>query len=628
MIPIIAKTYARFADASANGVLRKYIGTLVSVTSWKAALALLLMFCTSLTEGAGLLLLVPMLQVIGLDVQQGTVGWLAEFIASIFAAVGVQPTLVTVLGLYVLVVSAQALLRRRQTTFNVALQQEFTVHLRQRLYRAIANVDWLFFSRSRSSDFTHALSTELDRVSIATYRLFSFLPSAVLTAIYMLLAVALSAKITALAFACGAGLLLLVRGKTRAARLSGERLSKAYKSLYAAASEHLSGMKIVKSYDARDRNVAIFSRLAERVAQTHLDAARSQAEAKCWFDIGLVLILALVLYISIETLAIPMGGLLLLLYLFARIMPMLSDLQQSYQQFVTLLPAFATVMEVQARCEAAAEPEPVNSRSVELQDRIRFKGVSFSYEERGEPLIISDLDLTIRARETTAIVGPSGAGKSTIADLVMGLLAPDKGRVLVDETPLRPEQMRAWRNKIAYVPQDTFLFHDTIRANLLWARPEASEEEVREALRMAAAEDFVCRLPEGMETVLGDRGVRLSGGERQRLALARALLRKPSLLILDEATNNLDSENERRIQHAIEKLHGSMTILIITHRLFTIGRADVIHVLEQGRLVESGDKDTLISRENGRFLALCQAQFSGSVDNRTPAAEVERSRPK
>ena len=268
---------------------------------------------------------------------------------------------------------------------------------------------------------------------------------------------------------------------------------------------------------------------------------------------------------------------------------------------------------MEARCEAAAEPEPARSEGIELREAVRLEGVSFAYQDSGEPLVISDLDLTIQAGKTTAIVGPSGAGKSTIADLVMGLIQPDEGRVLVDERPLRAEQRRAWRSKIGYVPQDTFLFHDTVRENLLWARPDASDGEIREALRLAAAEDFVSRLPEGMETVLGDRGVRLSGGERQRLALARALLRKPSLLILDEATSNLDSENERRIQSAIEKLHGSMTILIITHRLFTTRSADVIYVLEQGRLVESGDIDTLVARKQGRFLELCKAQSIDTV---------------
>jgi ATP-binding cassette, subfamily C, bacterial len=162
------------------------------------------------------------------------------------------------------------------------------------------------------------------------------------------------------------------------------------------------------------------------------------------------------------------------------------------------------------------------------------------------------------------------------------------------------------------VAQDTFLFNDTVRANLLWACPGANDQEIDRALRLAAAEDFVRDLPEGKGTILGDRGVRLSGGERQRLALARALLRSPTLLILDEATSALDSENERHIQSAIEGLHGRMTILIITHRLSTIRRADVIHVLERGRLVESGDWETLLDKESGRFSVLAGAQDIGA----------------
>jgi ATP-binding cassette subfamily C protein len=216
--------------------------------------------------------------------------------------------------------------------------------------------------------------------------------------------------------------------------------------------------------------------------------------------------------------------------------------------------------------------------------------------------------LTIRAGETVAIVGPSGAGKSTVADLVMGLVVPDRGCVLVDGTPLRSALIRSWREQIGYVAQDTFLFNDTIRANLLWAHPDADDKDIERALELAAAGEFVSELPDGLDTVLGDRGVRLSGGERQRLALARALLRRPSLLILDEATSALDSENERRIQGAIEELHGRTTILAITHRLSTIRRADVIYVLERGRLADSGDWETLMGKENGRFTALAQAQ--------------------
>jgi ATP-binding cassette, subfamily C, bacterial len=344
-----------------------------------------------------------------------------------------------------------------------------------------------------------------------------------------------------------------------------------------------------------------------------INATRNFAETTFWFTMASAVILSGVLYVSLEVLSIPAAGLLLLLLLFNRMVPLFSAIQLDYQQYLNALPAFAGVMEVQARCEAAAEFKDEQfkgelSGRVELHRDIRLEDLSFTYGGEGAPPAIRDLNLTIRAGETAAIVGPSGAGKSTIADLIIGLVAPDRGHVLVDGIPLRPELISSWRSQIGYVAQDTFLFNDTIRANLLWACPGANEEEIDRALRLAAAEDFVRNLPEGMETILGDRGVRLSGGERQRLALARALLREPSLLILDEATSALDSENERRIQKAIEGLHGRMTILIITHRLSAIRGADIIHVLERGRLIESGSWEALMGNGNGRFSALAGAQ--------------------
>jgi ATP-binding cassette, subfamily C, bacterial len=598
------------ADSS---TIRSYLGALVDVASWKLVLVSLLTVCVTLTESVGLLLLVPLLQVVGFDLGGGAAGRVSGFITSIFDYVGIRPTLISILGLYVLVISARAFATSWQAVVSSAIGQQFKVHLRQRLYRAIVNTDWLFFSRSKSSDFTHALTTELDRVGRATRVLLRLIAEVGIAAVYVLVAVLLSPTVTALACVYAAGLMLLLRGKMQATRASMKEATRATKGLYAAASEQLSGTKTIKSFGAEKRNVAIFSRFTERIAQMYIDAARHGASAQRWLNIGMVLVLSLVVYVSIEMLDTPASQLLLLLYLFAMITRLLSRVQAHHHEFAIESQAFTTVTEVEARCAAAAEPEPARSEGIELREAARLEEVSFAYQDSGEPLVISDLDLTIPAGKTTAIVGPSGAGKSTIADLIMGLIQPDEGRVLVDERPLRAEQRRAWRSKIGYVPQDTFLFHDTVRENLLWARPGASDGEIREALRLAAAEDFVSRLPEGMETVLGDRGVRLSGGERQRLALARALLRKPSLLILDEATSNLDSENERRIQSAIEELHGSMTILIITHRLFTTRSADVIYVLEQGRSVESGDLDTLVARKQGRFLELCNAQSIDTV---------------
>lgn len=602
------KTRAKATGAWANSTFRMYMRTLIGVMSWKVGLALALMLCQSLTQGAQLLLLVPLMQLVGLDVQQGSVGWFVELVSSIFTLAGIHPTLTTVLGGFVLFTTGLALVIRWQTTFNFKLEQDFVASLRRRLYRAIANTDWLTFSRNRSSDFTHALTTELDRVGDATSLLLRLLSNAVLVCVYVLFALWLSVVATVLVFVSGIGLLLLLRRKTREVRWSGEDISLATNGLYAAAIEHLSGMKTAKSYNAEKRNADIFSNLTDKVAQMQLSAVRNYAGTAFWFRVGSVAILSILLLVSVEILGVSTAGLLLLLFLFYRIMPLFGDAQESYQQFLKELPAFARVMEIQARCEAAVEPKAERAEGAELRDSIRFEEVSLAYGGKGGAPAIDKLNLVIRAGETTAIVGPSGAGKTTIADLIMGLIMPSHGQVLVDGLPLGSERIRSWRNQIGYVAQDTFLFHDTIRANLLWACPEANDEEITQALRLAAAEEFVSELPDGVETILGDRGIRLSGGERQRLALARALLRRPSLLLLDEATSALDSENEKRIQSAIEDLHGHMTIVIIAHRLSTLRRADVIHVLERGRLVESGSWDILTGKKNGRFVALCRAQ--------------------
>jgi ATP-binding cassette subfamily C protein len=286
-----------------------------------------------------------------------------------------------------------------------------------------------------------------------------------------------------------------------------------------------------------------------------------------------------------------------------------TSIQQALQIYVNALPAVHHLNELEASCRAAAEPPQKPGPAIPLRDRIQLDSVTFGYGD-GERSVVRDLDLTIAAGTTVAVVGSSGAGKTTIADLIIGLVEPRRGHVSIDNAPLTPGLRERWCHSIGYVPQDPFLFHDTIRANLLWAVPDATESEMKRALAHAAA-DFVEELPDGLETVVGDRGMRLSGGERQRIALARALLRRPSVLVLDEATSALDSHNEVRIFEAIEQLHGTMTIVIITHRLSTVARADAIHVIEEGRVVQTGSWTSLTAASGGPFRELCRAQGVG-----------------
>ena len=218
--------------------------------------------------------------------------------------------------------------------------------------------------------------------------------------------------------------------------------------------------------------------------------------------------------------------------------------------------------------------------------------------------MLAGVSLRLRAGTVTGLAGASGAGKSTIADLVMGLLRPTSGTVSIDGHVLADGDVRAWRRSIGYVPQDTFLLHDTVRANLHWARPDATEQEMWLALDQASAGDFLRTRGEGLDAVVGDRGIRLSGGERQRLALARALLLEPDLLILDEATSALDAANEQQILEAVQQLAGRITVLLITHRLAALRGAQEIHVIAGGRVVESGGWDELAARPDGEFRRL------------------------
>ena len=601
-----ARSAVAFARAM-SGMMRRSI-----------ALAVGLSLLVTAVEAGGVLLLTQLLELAGLGAG-GAAGSLAGAVERAFLSVGVQPALGPVLVVFVGVAIASALLQRGETLVTGRIAQEAALRVRTRLYRAIAGARWLPLARARGAELLNGLTTEADRVGSAGAYMVSLLVHGLLAAAYLALAVRVSPALTAVALGCGGVLLLILRRQRAAARRSGQGLSEASAQVLNAATEHLGALKVVKSYGAEERNARIFADAAERSVQVHLQTYRAYADARAGFLAGSVALLAIVTWLALEVLHVSGATVLLLVFLFYRLVPRLAHLQTVWQYLAHDLPAWESVNERIVALEAEREALSPAAGRVELAHSIRFEGVSFAYETgRGDA--VEGLTLQVQARRTTAIVGPSGAGKTTVADLVMGLVSPRAGRIVVDGRPLDESWLRAWREGIGYVAQDTLLFNDTVLANLLWARPEAMEAEVWEALRLAAADGFVAALPEGVATVIGERGVRLSGGERQRLALARALLRRPALLILDEATSALDAENERRIRDAIQRLHGRMTILMITHRLPSVRDADVVHVMEGGRLVESGSWAELMSRPGGRFRRLwaSQAGEGGAAEPEVP----------
>jgi len=593
--------------------------TVLRITGWRFAEALVLMASLGLTSGASILLLIVLVNASGLEGVQ-PVQEPSPLFAYVLAVVG-NPSLPVALACFVVVTMLQGWLSWHQARSVVALTQEVMLELRQRLFTAICRTEWAVFSRYRSSDLIEGLIEKIDRAGQATYALLSLCASIATATVLAVLALNISTSMTALILAAGALLAVLLAGHRRKAAQVGEELSAADRFMYRAVTESLSSMKIVRSYGAEYAHIEELRRAGRALRDVHLGVAASPVAVKVAFDIGGAVILSLVAYTSIRGVGLAPAELFVLLVLFLRLAPQLSSLQVYYQALLADMPAFISLQDTEDHLAAAA-PAPdtgmVRDRTPFRHD-VRLEQVTFSY---GSGTVLAGLDLRIPAGGIVAIVGASGVGKTTAADLVMGLLQPQSGRVMVDGVELTPDRQTAWREQIGYVPQETFLFHDTVRNNLRWAAPHVTDRDVAMALSAAAADEFVRRLPLGLDTLVGDRGVLLSGGERQRLALARALLRKPRLLILDEATSSLDSQNERVIQEATEGLRGDVAILLIAHRLSSVRQADMIYVLEAGRVVETGNWDQLMARTGGRFRALCLAQGLDSPPAGAPVGPV------
>ncbi len=586
----------------------RFVRAIVDMAATRAILTAVLTLAVGLAEGVGLLVLIPLLQLVGIDAQQGSLGRILDLFKRGFAVFGQVPTLENVLVLYVLMVAAQSLLQRQQTIVQTRLREQIVHTIRTRLHRAILGTTWVYFSRRRASTFGQLLTDRVDRVATAAYYLMDLFVTGVIALVYMLLAFQVSPGMTSLVVVCGALLALALRGQMAGAHKAGERFVEASTQLHAATFDHLASMKMARGYGAEARHATRFAQLSKELGQASLGAMSASISARQWLTVGSALLLAIIVYVAQTVVHMTAASLFLLIFLFARLVPRVTSIYEKAQVLAAEIPSFQAIVDAEQQCLAAADHIPDSHEAVALETAIECERVTFSYQDDGSAPALANVTLRIPAHQTTAIVGPSGAGKSTIADLLMGLITPTSGAVRIDGRPLTAEHLHAWRARIGYVAQETLLFHDSVRENLLWARPSATDEDIWRALERAAAAEFVRALPRGLDTIVGDRGVLLSGGERQRLSLARAILREPHVLILDEATSALDSENERRIQSAIDGLHEQITIIVITHRLSTIRNADRIYVLEEGRVRETGTWNSLTTDPRSRFRALAAAQ--------------------
>lgn len=558
-----------------------------------------LMLTVAILEGSGLMLLAPMLSLVGVAPgPAATAGPLQAMLGSLDRSLALTCILLAYLALIVLYSG----LSWWRDVASTELQQGFVDHLRLQLYRGIGEAEWSFLARTHSAELSHALNVDLGRISVGLTSLLQLLTTAAMAVAYLVIAFSLSVPLTAMTLGIGCALLLLLRRNHRNAHAGGYRLTAVMQRMHGEVSEFLAGLKLVKSSNVERETLRRYEGRLQAARREAVDFTRKQAISRSLLRIGGAMALAALTYVALVVILIPPASMLVLVFIFSRLIPMFSAMQQTYERLLYSLPAYTSFVGMRQACAVAVEPsgiDPAMSFTSELRlENLHYRAAS------GEGDILQAITLVLPFRHTVALVGPSGAGKSTLADIIGGLLAPTSGKVLVDGRELIDR--RAWRSQVAYVSQDSFLLNASVRENLLWTHPGATEPQLWTVLEQAAA-GFVRDLPQGLDTVLGERGVRLSGGERQRLAIARALLRQPRLLILDEATSALDRDNEQRIQDSIARLHGQLSILVIAHRIGTVRDADCIHVLEGGRIRESGSFEQMMANGPGYLAGLAGA---------------------
>lgn len=546
--------------------LNKFVGKMLYVN-------LIGMVLVSLLEGIGIFLLIPMLN------SSGIVNIGAGSISTVLESFPLHVNLSVILTIYVFLIVAQATLQRNVTIRNAKIQIGFINSLRLEIYYTLLQANWSFFIKKRKSDLINALTNEIGRVSMGTTLTLQLSTSFIFTGIQIALALWLSVKMTLFIVICGGLLALLSRKFVRKSEILGNRTSEISKSYLGGITDHFNGIKDVKSNNLEQSQYKWLENWSEEVEREQLQYIKLKMTSQFYYKVSLGVFLSAFIFLSIKVFSAQPGQLLLIILIFSRLWPRFTSIQSNLEQIASTIPAFKKLIHLQEECEEYKEINGQNSSHVKLlgvHKEIECKGVFFRYNQSEPEYILEDVNFKFPANSMTAIIGPSGAGKSTLIDLIMGLLRPEKGQVMIDGVPLMDDNLLTFRKSISYVPQDPFLFNGSIRENLKMIVPDATEEEIWEALEFSSAAEFVKKLPQGLETLVGDRGSRLSGGERQRLVLARAILKKPSVLVLDEAISALDSQKQGEIQRVLNRIKGRMTILTITHSSLDDLNADYI----------------------------------------------------
>lgn len=582
-------------------IYRRHVGRRLYVVFALSAL-------TSLTEGVGIALLIPLLSTLNVG---DSVGAQIPGIQRVVGLLGVGDSVKGILVLIGFVFGVKAVIKFAGSAYEGHLVARLIQNMKGRLFDACVAVRYEYYASQSAGHMINVVHGQANGFFSSLTSYTGFLAGILQALTYVSLALWISWQFGLMAIAVGLTIWLGLRSLNRHLRAISIETSKENSRLNRFLVQVLQSFKYLSATQQIDRmRQDVINSLDKLTRFRQRQSLLSAATGSISEPLSIIFIICIII-VQIELLKAPITPILVSILLFHRGLAVMLGVQGRWQSVLASIGSVEMVESELAAFRANREPNGTQELGT-LSQGIRLENVTFEYGNTQRPAI-ADLSLEIPARMTVAFVGASGAGKSTLIDLLTILLRPQKGAIYIDNVRGDRIELTSWRSQVGFVSQETIVFDETIAANIAMSRDLNVRDaelmrRIETAARRAHIHHFVETLPDGYLTQVGDRGVRLSGGQRQRLFIARELYKEPNLLILDEATSALDSESERQIQDSIDGLKGRMTVVMIAHRLATIRKADRIFVMDEGRIVECGSYDELLSRPGSRFRTMVELQ--------------------
>ena len=583
---------------------RRLVVHAVRTAPTRVALLLGLGALYSILEGASIVFLLPVLASLGIG-QPGS-SRVTELVTSVLQVFGLQYSLATSLGFVFVVGVLTAAVDFMHTAVADSTERQFARNMQVDVYRALAGSMINNLSRQRAGHATAVLTKFSEQAAIAFVRMARVFTGSIAGVVLIGLALA-----QAWQFVVAAIVLLAIlswpvwRASKSTYRLVLEAQTQV-RRVWVLLAEELRLLPTTKAFGAESRSIEKVTAEVATAESMVLAIRRRIAAVRSSAQPILLGLLCIAVYVGVTVFAIPLDRLFLLVGVFIRLMPTIMRVIGEGQDLPILLVAHDELERFIKTCQLATEREGGVPATEALHQGIRLRDVKVTDEDT---VILNGLSLFVRTKSFTALVGESGSGKTTIATTILGLTRPTAGAVEIDDVELHTMDLKSWRKRVGYVSQDAVVFGRSIRENLLFAVPDATDEQMFAALDSAGVGQFVRSLPEGLDTHVGEWGSLISGGERQRIAIARALLRDPLVLILDEGTSALDPETTQQIRAMLQRQRSTRALVIIAHDLDMVREADMIYVVEKGRIIEQGNWDNLVQQRGQLFkMALLQGR--------------------